>query len=260
MKFSKALITGASSGIGAEYAHQLAEAGTSLILVARNKDRLTSLSEELAQRYHNPVQNFEVIGADLSTTDGIEKVSRHIQATPDLDFLINNAGYGSRGKFMDNPEKNQMDMIYVHVIAATGLTRAALPAMIARKKGAIINVSSIAGFFPVPGNTMYCATKSYLTFFSESLQNELIDSGIFIQALCPGLTHTEFHARMKMDQSKLRKGPWMTTKQVVDISLRYLGSGRVVVVPGFPNRLIAFFMETFIVRQFLRWYFRNNRH
>jgi short-subunit dehydrogenase len=260
MKFTKVLITGASSGIGAEYARQLAQAGTSLILVARNKDRLASLSDELAQRYHLPAKNFEIISADLSTTDGIETVARRIQATPDLDFLINNAGYGSRGKFMDNPEKNQMDMIYLHVLAATALTRAALPAMITRKAGAIINVSSIAGFFPVPGNTIYCATKAYLTYFSESLQNELINSGIFIQALCPGLTRTEFHARMKIDRSEIRNGPWMTTEQVVDISLRSLGSGRVVVVPGFPNRLMAFLMETFIVRQFLRWYFRNHRH
>lgn len=258
MKFRKALITGASSGIGAEYARQLAKSGTGLILVARNKDKLASLRDELANRYQMPVDSFEIVCADLATTDGIEMVAQRIKAAADLDLLINNAGYGSRGKFMDNPEKSQMDMIYVHVLASTALMRAALPALIERKSGAIINVSSIAGFFPVPGNTIYCATKAYLTFFSEALQNELLDSGIFIQALCPGLTHTEFHTRMNLDTGKFRNAPWMTTEQVVDISLRSLGSGRVVVVPGFANRLMAFFMETFIVRQFLRWFFRIN--
>jgi short-subunit dehydrogenase len=159
---------------------------------------------------------------------------------------------------MDNPEKGQTDMITVHVLAPTILMRAALPAMMSRKAGAIINVSSIAGFFPVPGNTAYCATKAYLSYFSEALQNELLDSGVSIQALCPGLTHTEFHATLGLDSSKMRHNPWMTPAQVVDTSLRSLGRGRVTIVPGFLNRLMVFSMESYIPRQILRWYFRRN--
>lgn len=254
LKFTRALITGASSGIGAEYARQLAQSETSLVLVARRQDRLSSLMEEL--KAQGCGQDIEVIAADLSTAKGIERVAQRIRSLPDLDLLVNNAGFGGRGKFMDDADSVAMDMINVHVLASTTLIRAALPAMQTRKSGAIINVSSIAAFFPIPGNTSYCATKAYLSYISESLQNEVRESGIFIQALCPGLTRSEFHARMKMDPTKFQNAPWMSSKQVVEISLRSLGSGRVVVVPGIPNQLLAFLMETYIIRQMMRWYFR----
>lgn len=228
----RVLITGASSGIGEAFARRLAADGFDLILVARREDRLRALAGELAAA-HNVTA--DVVAADLGRADDIERVARTIQSSPDLVLLINNAGFGTRGHFAEADLDRQIDMINVHVLAGVTLARAALPGMIGRGRGAIINVSSIAAFFPSAGGATYSATKAYLNNFSESLQSELTGTGVFVQALCPGFTTSEFHDTPEYTDFSREQVPaamWLTAGQVVDESLAALGRGRVIVVPG----------------------------
>ena len=234
-----ALITGASSGIGAAYARQLAAMGYNLVLVARREERLAALATELQERY--PI-NAQVVAADLSSPPGVERVETHIAGLERLDLLINNAGFGSPGSFAEANFANQLAMIQVHVVASVRLTRAALPLMMTRQRGAIINVSSIAGLVPIPGSATYSATKAYLKVFSEALQAELRDTYIKIQALCPGFTHTGFHdtpEHQGFGRSGIPDFMWMSAEEVAAQSLSGLDRHQVVLVPGFKNRLVA---------------------
>lgn len=230
-----ALITGASAGIGAEFARQLAAAGTNLILVARRKQRLETLAAELSARHGVSV---EVLPADLASPDGVEVVGRRIASAETLDLLINNAGFGGAGAFPKSDVGYDLGMVHVQIDAAVSLSRAALDGMTARGRGAIINVASVAAFSPVSG-PMYGGVKAFLVKFSEGLAYELKDKGIRIQALCPGMTHTEFHDVIKMDKSVVPAFMWMSAADVVRISLRALRSGKVVCIPGLKNRLVS---------------------
>lgn len=238
MMFTSALITGASAGLGEEYARQLAAAGADLVLVARRSDRLEALAGEL--RAKNGIE-VEVIQADLATDGGIGRVEAAITARPALDLLVNNAGYGGKTGFARGEASDHIGMARVHVDATVRLTRAALPGMIVRGRGAIINVASVAAFSPFSG-AMYSGTKAFLTMFSENLQGELRSKGVVVQALCPGMTHTEFHEVAAIDKSVVPAPFWTTAAKVVRISLRRLGRG-VVCVPGWYNKGIAFLMR-----------------
>jgi short-subunit dehydrogenase len=233
-----ALITGASSGIGATFARQLAARGYNLILVARRLDRLQSLADELHQRFSVEA---EALAADLSNPADVERIGKRIEAQEDLTMLVNNAGFGTVGHFVDVDLERHMQMIAVHVAATTSLCRAALPGMIKRKQAAIINVSSLAAF--VPMHVTYSSTKAYLIVFSEALQMELKGTGIRVQALCPGFTYTEFHDTPEYEAHDGRAGIpkflWMSADEVVTTSLRSLERGSVICVPGLLNRLMA---------------------
>lgn len=234
-----ALITGASSGIGAAFARQLAAKGYNLLLAARRAERLAALAGELEQAH---AINAEIQVVDLADPAAVEGLARRVAQLETLTLLVNNAGFGTTGPFVQNTPAGQLDMVQVHVLAAVRLTRAALPGMIARGRGGIINVSSMAGFVPMPGNVTYCATKAYLTSFSQALQIELAGSGVQAQALCPGFTHTEFHSAMtagRYDHARIPNWMWMPADAVVAGSLRALERGRVVYIPGFKNRLLA---------------------
>jgi short-subunit dehydrogenase len=234
-----ALITGASSGIGAAFAHQLAAKAYRLILVARREERLRALAAELQEGYSIPA---EVLVADLSDPTDIQRIERRIPELESLDLLINNAGFGVPGQFVERDLGRQLDMIHVHVVATVRLSHAALSGMIARRQGGIINVSSIAAFAPVPGSTTYSATKAYLNVFSEALQAELKGTGVRIQALCPGFTRTGFHYTPDYETSDRRPIPgplWMSAEAVAAGSLRALDRGKVIYVPGFKNRVLA---------------------
>ncbi|GIV59641.1 MAG: hypothetical protein KatS3mg043_0730 [Rhodothermaceae bacterium] len=185
-----ALITGASSGIGAGFARRLAERGYNLILVARRADRLAELAEELQTRHGIEAEG---LPADLATDEGIRRVEARIVDCDTLDLLVNNAGFGTTGRFAEIDLAPQLAMIHVHVIAPVRLIRAALPGMMARGAGGIINVSSVSAFWPNAGSATYSATKAYLNAFSEALAHELRGTGVTVQALCPGFTRTEFH-------------------------------------------------------------------
>jgi short-subunit dehydrogenase len=234
-----ALITGASSGIGAAFARQLATMGYDLILVARREERLAALATELGERH--PIRA-EVLAADLANSADVERVENRITELENLDLLINNAGFGAPGSFAEAELVTQLNMIDVHVVASMRLTRAALPGMIARRRGAIINVSSIAGMVPIPGSTTYSSTKAYLNVFSAALQAELRGTGVKVQALCPGFTHTEFHdtpTHRGFHRSRIPEAMWMSAEEVAEQSLRALRRNQVIFIPSFRNRLMA---------------------
>jgi uncharacterized protein len=235
----RALITGASSGIGEVYARRLAAAGFDLILVARREERLQDLAEELTNAH--PI-SAAVLVADLTVDDDISRVSKHIEYATDLVLLINNAGFGTRGNFIEADVNRQLDMIRVHDLAAVALARAALPGLVERGAGAIINVSSVSAFFPSPGGATYSASKVFLNNFSEALQSELTGTEVRVQALCPGFFYSEFHDTPDYEGFTRDQIPdvlWMTAEQVVDESLAALAGNKVIVVPGRQYRAIV---------------------
>jgi short-subunit dehydrogenase len=228
-----ALVTGASSGIGEVYARKLSRSGCRLILVARREDRLRKLAEELREA--------EVLTADLSIDSDLQRVLDRITAEPELEFLVNNAGFGVQGFFFESPLEAQDKMHRLHIIAIERLTHAALGGMVERRKGNIINVSSVAGFLATPDNVSYCATKAWINTFTEGLYLELkaIHSPVRIQALCPGFTFSEFHDRAGMDRNVIPRSLWMSAEDVVDTSLRGLERNRLIVIPGWRYRLFT---------------------
>jgi uncharacterized protein len=232
-----ALITGASSGIGAEFARQLAGPGCKLILTARRTERLQNLAKELEQKG----AQVETLTADLCTEDGIQAVADKIMNEPELDLLINNAGFGLHGAYASVSLEDHAEMLRVHAEAPVRLTHAALQGMLRRKKGAIINVASVGAFRRSGRSVMYSATKSFLVMFSESLHKGLKGTGVKIQALCPGYTHTEFHAaRESMKAIKTENIPafiWMDADRVTKAALKALEGERCLVVPGLIYKL-----------------------
>ncbi len=232
----RALVTGASSGIGEAFATRLARDRYDLTLVARNKERLQDLAARLHSRHGIGVQ---VLPADLTKTPSLRKIERAIESDDRLEILVNNAGFGTMGQFAELDVAVEEEEIRLNVLALVRLTRAGLPGMIARRRGAIINVSSMAGLQPGPTTTTYSATKAYVNSFTEGLHEELQGSGVQVQALCPGFTRTEFQQRAGMDVSALPAIAWMDADAVVDASLVGLNRGDVLCVPGWLNRLLA---------------------
>jgi short-subunit dehydrogenase len=232
------IITGASSGIGAAFARHLGALGYRLILVARRREHLQVLSRELNKQYNTAS---EILVSDLSRADGMARVEKKISELKNLVMLVNNAGFGTTGKFYQIELDKQIEMINLHVTASVRLCRAALPGMIANGLGSIINVSSIAAYIPSDGNANYCASKAYLKVFSEALQAELRNTGIRVQALCPGLTYTEFHDTPEYHEFNRSRFPrilWMSAEELVSRSLKALKKNRVTYIPGLVNRLL----------------------
>lgn len=246
-----ALVTGASAGLGREFAVQLAKRGYNLVLVARDHQRLQILADELTALGASS----EIIAADLAIDDDVARVVARIdQAAPDL--VVNNAGFGTRGSIARSSRDVQEAMIRVHVLATHRLAQAAVQGMVTRGSGAIINVASIASWLISPGNVNYSATKAWQRIFSESLALEVADKGVYVQALCPGYTHTEFHARGGMDKTRVPSSWWMRAERVVRDSLAALDRGQpVVVVPGFGYKSAAL-----TVRYMPRWVWRSLIH
>jgi uncharacterized protein len=232
-----ALVTGASSGIGAAFARRLARDGYSLVLVARRAERLQALADDI-RAAAGPGVEIAVLPADLDQPGDLQRVEQRLGQEPGISLLVNNAGFGAGGPFASADLQRQQAMIRVHVLASVRLARAALPGMLARRHGALINVSSMGGFIPMPGSVNYAATKAYLNNFSEGLSLELQGSGVRVQALCPGMTRSEFHSVSHSDISAIPAAAWMTAEEVVDESLLGLREDRVIVVPGLLNRLL----------------------
>jgi len=232
-----ALVTGASSGIGAVFARKLAARGFDLILVARRKDRLEHLASEL--------RGAEVLVADLATDADIRRVEERITAETDLEMLVNNAGFGTQGRFWEAGLEVQDRMHRLHVIATLRLTHAALAVMLARAGGSIINVSSVAGLLHNPFSVSYGATKAWINSFTEALYVELKSAGspIRIQALCPGFTISEFHDVLGIDRSVIPRSLWMSAEDVVESSLRGLEKNKVIVIPGWRYRWFVHFQQ-----------------
>jgi short-subunit dehydrogenase len=228
-----ALVTGASSGIGAVFARRLAKDGFRLILVARRRDRLDQLARELPAA--------ETVAADLTVPQDLALVEARIAAEPTLELLVNNAGFGTKGLYWQTPFEAQERMHQLHVMATMRLSRAALAAMVPRGRGGVINVSSVAGFGQSPNNVSYCSTKAWMNSFTEGLDLELRGAGspVRVQALCPGFTVTEFQDTMGISRDGIPSWMWMRAEDVVDQSLRGLAEGKTFVVPGAFYKLIV---------------------
>lgn len=237
-----ALITGASSGLGAVFADRLAKAGYDLVLVARRKDRLEELARELRENYGI---NAEALVADLTKDEELRVVEERIEKARTFEFLVNNAGYGTLPLFHEADSESQDQMHRLHVLATVRLTRAALPKLIARNKGFIVNVSSVASFLQGPGNVSYCATKAWMNSFTEGLHLELrvLRSRVKVQALCPGFTITEFHDALGVGRGFVGESWWMTAEEVVDASLAGLKRGKLFVIPRLRYKLIVLLMK-----------------
>jgi len=234
-----ALITGPTAGIGREFARQLARDGYDLVLVARDRERLQALSESL-QADHGIT--CEVIVADLARDEDTSRVVERIDRSP-IDLLVNNAGFGTRGRLATTAREPQDTMIRLHVLAVHRLTQAAVQSMVPRGSGAIITVSSVASFITSVGNVNYCATKSWQRLEIESLSMELHGTGVYVQALCPGFTRTEFHARGEMTMSHVPPKLWQRVEDVVATSLSAMRRRHpVVVIPGARYRMIVFLL------------------
>lgn len=220
-----ALISGATAGIGLEFARQLADRGHDLVLVARDEPRLAGVAEDLATTYAVSV---ETITADLVQPDQLARVEARLADTSrPIDLLVNNAGYGLKRRFHENTADQEQAMLDVLVTAVLRLTHAALPGMIARGNGGVINVSSIAAFLP---RGSYAAAKAWVNSFSEWAHNEYKPNGVRVMALCPGFTKTEFHQRMSVKRGESRL--WLEPQFLVRTALNDYDKGRAYSVPG----------------------------
>ena len=222
-----ALITGPTAGIGASFAHQLADKGYDLVLVARDEQRLSALAAEVGREYGVAA---EVLVADLSDRAALARVEARV-ADPDrpVDLLVNNAGFGHKQPFLENSVEDEQQMLDVLVTAVLRLSHAALGAMVARGDGAIINVSSVAGFLP---RGTYSAAKAYVTSLSEWADLTYRDQGVRVMALCPGFTKTEFHERMDVSRDSAPGWMWLEADRLVADALADLEKGRRVSVPS----------------------------
>jgi len=238
---SLAVVTGGTAGIGRVFADRLARRGHSLLLIARDPARLDTTAAELSAQHGVTVRT---LPADLSTEAGIDQAVRALESEGEAAVLVNNAGFGTKGSIHTTAAEPQARMVRLHTLAPMSLTRAVLPGMVVRKSGWVINVSSIAGFMYGPGNANYCATKAYLTRFTQALDTELQGTGVRVQALCPGFTHSEFHERMRMDKKTVPGFLWMSADRVVDLSLAAIErDGAVVYIPGLKNKIVAAFVR-----------------
>jgi hypothetical protein len=248
-----ALITGASSGIGLEFARLFAADDSNLVLVARREDRLQALADELKSEFGVDVF---ILPKDLSEKSAPREVFDTLrEENIQIDVVVNNAGFGARGSFTDLDEEAQIDMIMVNVAALTHLTRLFLPGIIERGCGGILNVGSLAGFQPGPNLAVYYATKAYVLSFTEALHEEIRNPNIKITCLAPGPVRTEFGEKSKLDDSLLFKMSLMDVGPVVKAGYEGFRRGDVIVLPGIKQKLIPLllrFMPRFLVRKIVK--------
>jgi hypothetical protein len=231
------LVTGASGGIGEELARLYAADGSDLVLVARSRERLQSLADELSGKHHVEAR---VVARDLSDPSAPREIFDELAAEGvEIETLVNNAGFGSYGLFAETDLAHEMRLLQVNVVALTHLTKLFLPGMLARRRGYVMNVASTAAFQPGPLMAVYYASKAYVLSFSEALSNETEGSGVIVSALCPGPTETGFVAAAGMEQSKLFERGAMTAREVAEAGYRGMLDGKRLVIPGLRNSLVA---------------------
>jgi hypothetical protein len=254
---SVAIVTGASAGIGREFCEQLAARGYDLIAVARDAARLADVRQSIEFRHGVAV---EVFPADLTRDEDVTRLAARLEAEPRFRLLVNNAGFGTLGTLAKTAPGPQDAMVRLHVFAPMRLSQAAARVLLPRQAGAIVNVSSVASFMFSPGNVNYCATKAYLTNFSEGLAAELSGTGVRVQALCPGFTRSEFHQRANIPIAGLPGFMWLSAAEVVRASLGALDrGGPVICVPGIGYRLLVPLLR-FLPRRLLGWAADRGRH
>lgn len=244
MEKNYGLITGASSGFGRDFAYELASKGYNLILVGRRETLLSSIKEDIEERYRVKV----IINiVELSNEGEIQKLIDDIKDKYEIEFLINNAGFGGEASFLIDSLENNMKMIDVHINATVKLSYEFGKGMKERKRGYIINVSSLASYINTGSASLYCSTKAFVRSFSESLALELMPYNVKVQALCPGFARTDFHEKLNMKEENLKNRGivrWMKSKDVVIYSLRMLErKNKVIVIPGVLNRVMLGFIN-----------------
>jgi short-subunit dehydrogenase len=234
-----ALITGASGGLGKEFALLFAAGGYDVVLVARSKDALVALKKEIEKTHKK--RSALVIAADLSLPGAPQAVFAATQkARLTVDVLVNNAGFGGFGLFHKTEWEGEAQMIDVNVRALTGLTKMFLPGMVKRRRGRILNVASVAAFVPGPLMAVYYATKAYVLSFSEAIRNELRGTGVTVTCLCPGPTKTQFAQNAQLGKSRLFRRRIADARMVAAIGYRACLAGKGTVVPGFLNAVQVF--------------------
>jgi uncharacterized protein len=250
LKGQTALVTGASSGLGAAFARLLAERGADLVVTARRKENLDALAKELEEKHGVSVQ---VVALDLSEPGAPEKLWNETEgAGRKVDVLVNNAGGGLHQNFVDTPWERIAKQIQLNVVSLTELTHRFVRAMVSRGRGHVLNVSSIGAYTPTPTYSTYSAGKAYVRDFSEAIAFELKDTPVRVCSLCPGGTLTEFHQAAGHELPKLFRATFMTAEDCAKIGLRALFGRRRNVVAGFVNALSMFFTR-FVPRRLLVW-------
>jgi uncharacterized protein len=243
MSVETVLITGASSGIGLELARCFAADGCRLALASRKGDALEALATELRKAHKIQAQ---VIPTDLAQPEAPTRLLAHLQAAGlKVDVLVNNAGFGAQGKFVELPLARQLDMLQVNIASLTHLTGLLLPGMVERRRGGIINVASTAAFQPGPGMSVYYATKAYVLSFTEALAEELAGTGVTVTAVCPGPTTTNFGAAANMRPPGLLPKVSMSAEAVAVLGHRAYRRGSVVAITGLRNQIPAFLTRLF---------------
>ncbi len=231
----RALVTGASRGIGEAFARRLAADGTDLVLVARDEARLETLARALRAVHEVGV---EVLPADLTEQGPRARVAARLTDTAaPVDLLVNNAGAGMYGRFLDHDLDAEADVVELNVVAPTLLAHAAAGAMARRRGGAIVNLSSVTAFQPVPDGAVYAASKAFVLRLSEALHEELAPLRVHVMALCPGFTRTDIFRAAGADEKAIPRALWRTAEEVVAEALRDLAEGRAVSVPGLVYRV-----------------------
>jgi len=230
----RALVTGASSGIGKAFAERLAAAGSDLVVVARNLERLEELAFRVRETHG---RNVEVLQADLENREQLAAVEARIRDHTDIDFLVNNAGFGHVGPFADLPLDRSQAQIDCNITALTRLAHAALQSMRPYGRGAILNVASGAAFLPTPNLAVYAATKAYVVSFTQGLHEEAKRFGVTVSVVCPGFTRTEFQERAHYDARQIPSFAWQTPEAVADEALAAVQARKVVCIPGLQNKV-----------------------
>jgi uncharacterized protein len=230
------VVTGASSGIGEALARRIARERRNLVLVARRADRLDALARELG-----PAHGIDAVAIpiDLMQPDGPKRLVAELDRRGlEVDWLVNNAGFGTFGRFHELPIERELDQIRLNAVAPVALTGLLVPGMVRRRRGAVINVASVAGFGPMGLNATYSATKAFLISFSEALAVDLGGTGVHVLCVCPGFTRTEFQEKAQVDVTQVPAFAWMTADEVADQAVAAVGR-RTLLVNGLLNRAMA---------------------
>jgi uncharacterized protein len=242
-----AVVTGASSGIGSEFARELARRGHPVLAVARRRERLEALAKDAAERGGR----IKPLAADLKTDEGLRSVVLQLEELGEIDLLVNNAGIATAGDFLGSALDDEIGAIRLNVEAVVKLTHYVVTEMVPRRRGAIINLASVVAFQPFPHFAVYAATKAFVLSFTEALAEEVRGTGVRILALCPGSVSTEIDV-FAHNEGLLGKLPSLTAEQVVRTGLQALGEERVVKVVGGLNRFLPF-IGRLVPRQSVRW-------
>ena len=252
----RALITGASAGIGEAFARRLAKGGHDLVLVARRRDRMEKLAAELSEAHGVEA---DVVETDLADDSAVATVEERLRRG-DIDLLVNDAGFGTRGEFAGLPIERELEELDVNVRALMRLTHAALGPMVGRGRGAVINVASTGAFQPVPHMATYAATKAFVLHFSEALHEEVKGKGVTVTCLCPGAVKTEFQEVAGVAERSLRA--WKSADDVVESALKAAEARRAIIVPGALNvatMAAVKLMPRFVVRRIAGSMFKQGR-